>query len=76
MLASRIGSLVEIVRDGHNGYFFSPGSVDDLAKKARGLFAATEHLEKLRAGALEAYETFYTRRRTWNYWRVSIETLS
>lgn len=32
VIASRIGSLPELVNDGVNGYLFEPGNVDDLVK--------------------------------------------
>ena len=35
VLASRIGSLPELVRDGWNGFLFEPGNPEDLAEKIR-----------------------------------------
>lgn len=37
MIASNIGSLPELVRDGVNGYLFEAGNVKDLMEKIRVL---------------------------------------
>jgi len=37
VLGSRLGSIPEIIVDGHNGFTFNPGDVDDLYEKARYL---------------------------------------
>ncbi len=40
VLASNIGSLPELIVDGHNGYLFEPGSAEELAEKIRLLDSA------------------------------------
>ncbi len=37
IIASNIGSLPELVKDGYNGYLFTPGDPDDLVKKVKAL---------------------------------------
>lgn len=37
VISSRIGGLIEIIKDGYNGYTFQTGSVDDLTDKIRRL---------------------------------------
>lgn len=37
VLASRIGSLPELVTDGYNGYLFEPGNAEELAEKIKRL---------------------------------------
>lgn len=37
VIAARVGSLPERVRDGYNGFLFTPGDAHDLAEKIRGL---------------------------------------
>lgn len=37
VIASRVGSLPERVRDGYNGFLFTPGDAHDLAEKIRAL---------------------------------------
>jgi glycosyltransferase involved in cell wall biosynthesis len=56
VIASRIGTLPEIVRDGETGLLVEPGSADDLARALRAM--ATKPDEALRMGqqARELYE--------------------
>ncbi len=38
IVASRVGGIVEIIRDGHTGMFFEPGNADELAEKLGTLY--------------------------------------
>jgi glycosyltransferase involved in cell wall biosynthesis len=60
VVASRIGSLAEIVQDGVNGVHFEAGKPDDLIRKLRELFAAPERLEMMGREARRTYERLYT----------------
>jgi glycosyltransferase involved in cell wall biosynthesis len=60
VIASRLGSMAEIVRDGETGLLFEPGNSDDLAEKVRW---AHEHPEAMRAmgkAARAEFEAKYT----------------
>ena len=37
MIATNIGSLPELVKDGYNGYLFDPGDVNDLINAIKRL---------------------------------------
>lgn len=53
VLASRIGSLPEIVADNHTGFLFSPGNVPDLTEKIRYLWSRPDLCLSLGATARE-----------------------
>jgi glycosyltransferase involved in cell wall biosynthesis len=56
VLASRIGALAEIVRDGEDGLHFAVGDADDLAAAAVNAFASPGMLALLGRGARATYE--------------------
>lgn len=60
VVASNIGSLGEIIQPGINGEKFQPGDVPDLIKVLRKILADPCHLDKLRFGARQAFERFYS----------------
>jgi glycosyltransferase involved in cell wall biosynthesis len=60
VLAANIGGLGEIVADGKNGLLFTSGDADDLADKARRLFADPVRLQHMRKRARAAFEQNYT----------------
>jgi glycosyltransferase involved in cell wall biosynthesis len=59
VLASRIGALAEIVREGSTGMLFEPGRAEDLCAKARAL-ADPAVSDALGRGALKEYAGRYT----------------
>jgi glycosyltransferase involved in cell wall biosynthesis len=59
-LASKIGSLAELVEDGKTGLHFEPGNPDDLAAKARLMLSDPLGLACMRQNARREYETKYT----------------
>ncbi len=59
VIASRLGSLSEIVRDGVNGYLFPPGDTDELARVVMNSFSLNR-LPTLGKGASETYRQYYT----------------
>jgi glycosyltransferase involved in cell wall biosynthesis len=60
ILASRIGSLQEIVKDGITGVTFAPGDAADLAAKIEWLFADSARLHALRPAARAEFDAEYT----------------
>ncbi len=60
VVASRIGSLHEIVVEDVSGAHFTPGDAEDLAGVLSRLFAEPARLEELGAGARAYYEANYT----------------
>jgi glycosyltransferase involved in cell wall biosynthesis len=59
VLASRHGSMEELVIEGETGGFFEPGDPGDLAEMVGSLFDGGD-LPRLGAGARERYEAQYT----------------
>ena len=60
ILASRIGSLQEIVNDGITGATFTPGDAADLAAKVEELYDGPARLRTLRPAARAEFEAKYT----------------
>lgn len=59
VLASRIGALGEIVRDGETGFLFHPGSSEDLARAAAMADGVCGDYQRLRENARREYESRY-----------------
>ena len=60
VVASRLGSAEEIVRDGETGLLFTPGDREDLERKVRWLFERPEVARSMGARGKERYEALYT----------------
>ena len=60
VIASKIGGLQEIVRDGETGLTFEPGNAHDLAEKMRALWAGPERCRSLGEAARKRVETHYS----------------
>ena len=60
VIASRIGSLAEIVEDGRTGFHFPPGDAQALAARVRQLWSDAGLRQRLRAGARARFEASYT----------------
>jgi glycosyltransferase involved in cell wall biosynthesis len=60
VVASRVGSLIELVEDGVQGLLFSPGDARDLAAKVRGAWDHREETERMGAEARCTYERRFT----------------
>jgi len=60
VIASRLGSLAELVKEGVTGLTFEPGNAENLSKVARQAFSRPGQLEKMGKAAFEAYRTRYT----------------
>jgi glycosyltransferase involved in cell wall biosynthesis len=62
VIASKLGSMAELVEDGRTGYLFPPGDAAGLADRVRRTVGETSDARRrrLRAAAREAYERHYT----------------
>jgi glycosyltransferase involved in cell wall biosynthesis len=60
VIASDIGALAEIVRDGVTGRLFKPGDAEDLARKVIDVLGSPVRLRQLRSSARREYEEKYT----------------
>ncbi len=65
VLASRLGSLEEIVEDKGNGMLFEAGSPSDLAQKAHWLIGHGNELEQMAARARATFEQKYSARQNY-----------
>lgn len=65
VIASRIGALAEIVRDGETGLLFEPGNAEDLAAKMAWAQANPDALRRMGANARLEYERLYTPERNY-----------
>jgi glycosyltransferase involved in cell wall biosynthesis len=60
VIASRLGALVDIVRDGVTGLLFNPGDQSDLARKIAWANAHGEDMQRMGRAARADYEAKYT----------------
>ena len=60
IIASRIGSLEELIEEGYNGYRFQAGDPNDLQRVISEAFGASEKAVILSRGARKTYERFFT----------------
>ncbi|MCQ8183165.1 glycosyltransferase [Methylomonas sp. SURF-1] len=60
VLASRVGSLAEIIREGETGLLFEPGNSGELAEKMRWLFENPAEQIRMGLNAKRAYSEKYT----------------
>jgi glycosyltransferase involved in cell wall biosynthesis len=60
VIASRLGSMAEVVEDGFTGSHFNPGDADDLVEKINLLTSNAERLRAMRIRVREEYEQKYT----------------
>jgi glycosyltransferase involved in cell wall biosynthesis len=60
VIASKIGSLGELVRPGETGFHFEAGNASSLVEQVRMLWADPALRERLRAGARARFEAEYT----------------
>ena len=59
VLTSRMGSMTELVKPGHNGLHFQAGDAADLAEKTRWFFGHSQERQTMRRHAREEYEKKY-----------------
>ena len=60
VLASRLGSMADIIKDGETGLLFAPGDADDLADKAKWLLENPQQAQKLGDNARRTFLAKYT----------------
>ncbi len=60
VIASRIGSMIELVEDGRTGLHFTPGDARDLAAKVEWAWAHPGATEEMGLNARAEYEAKYT----------------
>lgn len=60
VIASRLGAMAELVKDGVNGLLFTPGDADDLVKKMRWADSQPEAMRKMGLAARMEYEQKFT----------------
>ena len=63
VLASRLGTMQEIVEDNVNGLLFTPGDASDIASKASDVMANEKYYGQLCENARKTYELKYARPR-------------
>ena len=60
VIASRLGAMAELVRDGETGLLFEPGNAADLAQKMQWAEAHPETMRRMGEAARAEYEASYT----------------
>jgi glycosyltransferase involved in cell wall biosynthesis len=60
VLASRLGSMTDIIQDGENGLLFCPGNAEDLILKAKWLWQNPQQALRLGENARHSFMTKYT----------------
>ena len=60
VLASRLGGMAEIVKNGETGYHFEPGDTSDLALKAKKLIGNPQDVVKMGGNARREFENKYS----------------
>lgn len=65
VIASRLGSLADIVKDGETGMLFRPGDANDLAEKLAWAESHPEEMTRMGRAARAEYEAKYTPERNY-----------
>ncbi|WP_374090753.1 glycosyltransferase [Methylomicrobium lacus] len=65
VLASRLGSMADIIKDGETGLLFTPGDAADLAGKAKWLLENPKQAQKLGENARRTFLAKYTAERNY-----------
>jgi glycosyltransferase involved in cell wall biosynthesis len=77
VVASRLGSMAEIVEDGRTGLFFTPGDSDDLAAKVEWGFTHPQEMAQMGRRARQEFGAKYTgdrnREGLLNIYRLAID---
>jgi glycosyltransferase involved in cell wall biosynthesis len=60
ILASRLGSMMEMIDDGKNGLLFTPGDAEDLSRQMQRLLEDAPLRQKMRQAARSEFENRYT----------------
>ncbi len=65
VVASRLGSMAEIIADGENGLHFTPGDARELAEKVEWAWSHPEEIWEMGKAARAEYEAKYTAQRNY-----------
>jgi glycosyltransferase involved in cell wall biosynthesis len=65
VIASRLGSMAEIIADGENGLHFTPGDAAELAEKVEWAWTHSSEMEAMGGAARAEYEAKYTAERNY-----------
>ena len=65
VIASRLGAMIELIRDGETGLLFNPGDANDLAVKVRWLWDHPEEAVRMGQNARREYQQKYTPERNY-----------
>lgn len=60
VIASKLGAMAELVKDGYTGFLFKPGDAEDLRKKVKMLFREPKNCIIMGQNARREYEEKYT----------------
>ena len=60
VIASRIGGIIEIVKEGYSGWNFTPGDAQDLAHTVQKAWLDTTELQRRGVMARKQYEDYYS----------------
>lgn len=63
VVASRIGSMIDLVEDSRTGVHFTPGDPEDLAAKIEWAWTHPEAMQRMGLNARDEYEAKYTAKR-------------
>lgn len=75
VIASNIGGFPELVENGHNGFLFEPGNVDELKEILENLIANPKKLEKLSDNAFKSAKKHSMEEHTKNLTKIYEELL-
>jgi glycosyltransferase involved in cell wall biosynthesis len=63
VIASRLGSMAELIEDHKTGLLFDPGNSEDLAQKLAWAYAHPQEMLAMGQQARQSYETHFTPQR-------------
>ena len=66
VIASRIGSMTEMVSEGQNGWLVDPGDAAGIARAIRNVFNAGLDMAEIRSAARREFENKYTAERNYD----------
>lgn len=74
VIASRIGGIPEIVRDGYSGWNFNPNDAEDLAKTVKSAWSNPTELKRRGVLARKQYEDYYSQEQNYQMLKNIYET--
>ncbi len=58
VIATRVGAIPEIIREGRNGFLVDPGSAEQIAARLRECVEHPEKMKRMSVGALESIQPY------------------